>query len=63
MLLDQYRASQGTFRELPLRITLGIKWSCPFLLFDANQHLSEEEAFQFLPRGTISTDAEVSVQA
>lgn len=50
MFLNQNRSFERAPSEFALGVALGILWRSASLLLDANKHLGEEEALQFLPR-------------
>ena len=56
VLLDQYGSLERAPRELALRIPICILWRSALLLFHTDQHFSEEEALELLPRLAVFAD-------
>ena len=56
--LDQDGSSEGTFCELALGVSVGVDRHRASLLFDANEHLGEQEALELLPRSSVAADSQ-----
>ena len=62
MLLDQNRSLQCASRQVAVRLAFRILRNCAFLLLDADEHFSEQKAFELLPRATILADADGAME-
>lgn len=61
MLLNQNRSFKRASGEFALGVAVGVLWGGASLLFDANEHLREEETFELLPRLPVFADSHSTV--
>ena len=63
MLLDQNGSLKRASCEFALRVAVGILRRSASFFFDANEHLGEEETFQFLPGLAIFADSNCTIES
>ena len=62
VFLDQNRSFKRASGEFALRVAICILWRSALLLFHANEHFREKEAFELLPRLAVFADSHSSIE-
>lgn len=63
MLLNQNRSFKRASREFALGVAVRILWGSASFLFDANEHLGEKKALEFLPRLPVFAHSDCAIES